>query len=54
MATYEVENLEKVKCKNYLNGDVFYTPKGSVAIQINGELRKIIGDVRATKGGKTK
>ena len=52
MATYEVDALEKVNCKNYLNGDVFYTPKGSVGIQIKGEIRKIIGDVRQTKGGK--
>ena len=54
MATYEVSDLQKVNCQNYLNGDVFYTPKGSVGIQIQGEIRKIIGDVRQSKGGKTK
>ena len=55
MAVYEVDEIEKVKTDHYINGDIFYTPKGTVSILINGKMRKIIGDVRQTKkGGKTK
>ena len=54
MAVYEVESTEKVKTDRYINGDIFYTPKGTVSILINGKIRKIIGDVRQSKGGNKK
>ena len=55
MAVYEVDEIEKVKTDRYINGDIFYTPKGTVSILINNKMRKIIGDVIQTKkGGKTK
>ena len=60
MATYRVDDFNKVKTDRYIEGDFFYTEK-EFAVQVDGKLKKL-GNLTnmkqptarkpTTKGGK--